>query len=48
MAYALAMMVREQRGRATEGYLPCVMYCGPSNLSVNVVLGRYQIYTCQI
>ena len=49
LAYALAMKLRRQRGKELckamaeedEDIQPCVMYCGPSQQSVNVVLGEF-------
>ena len=35
-----------RRGVQIEARRPCVMYCGPSNQAVNVVLGEYCIYSC--
>lgn len=43
IAYALAMKLRkevENAQRKTEDLNSCVMYCGPSQQSVNVVLGE--------
>lgn len=46
IAYALAMKLREelqvrQRRNKDKGEkTPCVMYCGPSQQSVSVVLGK--------
>lgn len=48
MAYCLAMKLRKERmsvhmeGRADNSgdLYRCVMYCGPSQQSVNVVLGK--------
>ena len=48
MAYCLAMKLRRERmsvckgGRADNNgdLYRCVMYCGPSQQSVNVVLGK--------
>ena len=42
LAYALAMNLRQRNNMKKQDELtPCVMYCGPSQQSVNVVLGRY-------
>ena len=52
MAYTLAKKLRKKRscssaslqpradGVVVEELKPCVMYCGPSNQAVNVVLGK--------
>jgi hypothetical protein len=50
MAYTLAKKLRKERsttslcpaanGVVVEELKPCVMYCGPSNQAVNVVLGK--------
>ena len=53
MAYALAMKLKKEvqasrtssRSRPPANPKPCVMYCGPSQQSVNVVLGKfYEIF----
>ena len=44
IAYALAMKLKidtARRRRGTNEPSPCVMYCGPSQQSVNVVLSEY-------
>ena len=45
MAYALAMKLKKEvqasRSRPPASPRPCVMYCGPSQQSVNVVLGKF-------
>ena len=45
IAYALAMKLRLERAKEMkfsecDGTRPCVMYCGSSQQSVNVVLGK--------
>ena len=56
MAYTLAKKLRKERscsctslrpaanGVVIEELKPCVMYCGPSNQAVNVVLGKVFFY----
>ena len=48
IAYTLAMKLRGELGdprREKKSDLnPCVMYCGPSQQSVNVVLGEDVVY----
>ena len=56
MAYTLAKKLRKERSCSTtalhpaangvivEELKPCVMYCGPSNQAVNVVLGKINDY----
>ena len=39
IAYALAMRLCKEQS-FQEGNKKCVMYCGPSQQSVNVVLGK--------
>ena len=44
IAYALAMKLRTEKHKYSHLHLrPCVMYCGPSQQSVNVVLGEHDI-----
>ena len=43
IAYALAIKLKMQtanRRRGSNEPVPCVMYCGPSQQSVNVVLSK--------
>ena len=54
MAYALAMKLRndlhssskQSAKKAGASLRPCVMYVGPSQHSVNVVLGEFSSYSC--
>ena len=39
IAYALAMRLCKEQAKG-KGGRACVMYCGPSQQSVNVVLGK--------
>ena len=41
IAYALAMRLRKEAMKKEANPNMCVMYCGPSQQSVNVVLGKY-------
>ena len=51
IAYALAMKLRLERAKErkfseceeSESTRSCVMYCGPSQQSVNVVLGKQNL-----
>ena len=54
LAYVLTKKLRQERSSSTSTRLssgsvnieelkPCVMYCGPSNQAVNVVLGEWAI-----
>ena len=54
LAYVLTKKLRQERSSSTSTRLssgsvnieeqkPCVMYCGPSNQAVNVVLGEWVI-----
>ncbi len=45
IAYALAMKLVKEVGKVRRKDGTCVMYCGPSQQSVNVVLGK-TIYLC--
>ena len=40
LAYAFALWNRQRRVKNPEGRVPCVVYCGPSNKSVEVVLSK--------
>ena len=39
LAYAFIVANRKLRPSSKKGKIKCVMYCGPSNKSVDVVLG---------
>ena len=40
LAYAFALWNRQHHVKNPEGRVPCVVYCGPSNKSVEVVLSK--------
>ena len=40
IAYSLAMRLCKERSEGKADDKMCVMYCGPSQQSVNVVLGK--------
>lgn len=44
IAYALAMRLRKERMAKKADCRACVMYCGPSQQSVNVVMGKKIIH----
>ena len=49
IAYALATKLKMEnagRHRGSDEPSPCVMYCGPSQQSVNVVLSEYMQFPC--
>lgn len=53
VAYALAMKLKKEvQPRRTSSRSqpprPCVMYCGPSQQSVNVVLGKFWYDWCSL
>ena len=44
LAYAFIVANCKLHQHSETGKIKCVMYCGPSNKSVDVVLGKYQPY----
>lgn len=48
IAYELAMKLKREpqwlMDDLKDGLNPCVMYCGPSQQSVNVVLGKFLVF----
>ena len=43
LAYGFIVANRKLHRPSKPGKIKCVMYCGPSNKSVDVVLGRYLV-----
>ena len=41
LAYAFIVANHKLRQPSKTGKIKCVMYCGPSNKSIDVVLGKY-------
>ena len=46
LAYAFALWNRQRRVKNPEERVPCVVYCGPSNKSVEVVLSKLNKLAC--
>ena len=46
LAYAFIVANHNLQPSSKRGNIKCVMYCGPSNKSVDVVLGMYCSHNC--